>query len=79
MPNEYGIAKHPLFLLGFSYQENAKKGEYLLQEQEKNATSAQYYEPMCDSLEPTVYVDNLTKTFNKKNVVNGITLRLYEQ
>ncbi|CAD8180047.1 unnamed protein product [Paramecium pentaurelia] len=79
IPNEYGISQHPLFLLGINYKENVKNGECLLSERQKDATSAHYYENIREHLEPSIYVDNLTKSFNNKKVVNNLTLRLYEK
>lgn len=34
---------------------------------------------MKEDIEPTIYIDGLTKEYNSNVVVNSVTLRLYEK
>ncbi|CAD8212177.1 unnamed protein product [Paramecium octaurelia] len=84
IPNEYGIAKHPLFFLNFSNQKKTKiqdksNNVFLqLNENDSESSSAMYNEDVKMTSPPSIIIKNLLKKFGDLNAVDNISLHLYE-
>ncbi|CAD8167077.1 unnamed protein product [Paramecium pentaurelia] len=84
VPNEYGIAKHPLFIFGVSYQKKAKVSQLdydtSLEINNSNTplSSAMYTEEIKMNKSPSITIQNLLKKFGDLNAVNNMSLALYE-
>ncbi|CAD8050496.1 unnamed protein product [Paramecium sonneborni] len=85
IPNEYGIAKHPLFFLKISQNkkknriENSKNNVFAqLNESDSESSSAMYNEDIKMNSSPSIIIKNLLKRFGDLNAVDNISLHLYE-
>ncbi|CAD8046598.1 unnamed protein product [Paramecium primaurelia] len=85
IPNEYGIAKHPLFFLNISSNKKRikiqdKQNNVFLQlnENDTESSSAMYNEDIKMTSPPSIIIKNLLKKFGDLNAVDNISLHLYE-
>lgn len=82
VPNEYGVAKHPLFFLKRTKFEYVKVQEDILVNysgDSQDQSSAQYHEELAIRAAPSISITQLTKKFGPNfKAVDRLTLSLYE-
>ncbi|KAH9392503.1 hypothetical protein TYRP_005582 [Tyrophagus putrescentiae] len=80
-PFQHGVPKKPLFLFTPSYwfpKSSSVSYETLEGESQNPYTDPAAYEVDPKSLNATIRIENLTKTFKKKNAVDNLWLNIYE-
>ncbi|CAD8050071.1 unnamed protein product [Paramecium sonneborni] len=93
IPNEYGIAKHPLFFLHFNKNEIEKRKvdleNPLMNEQEGNVASSTYNDDSSSAyyheqrnylnMKPSVKIRQIVKKFGNFTAVDQVSLNLYSK
>ncbi|CAD8087917.1 unnamed protein product [Paramecium sonneborni] len=84
VPNEYGIAKHPLFIFGVQQKNKVKVSQLeneamiAINNSSTPLSSAMYTEDIKMNKQPSIIIQNLLKKFGELNAVNNLSLSLYE-
>ncbi|CAD8160982.1 unnamed protein product [Paramecium pentaurelia] len=79
IPNEYGVAKEPLFFLKRNKVQIKENDLFAqLKSEDNDVSSAIYHEEIKYSVPPSIIIKNLQKKFGTLKAVDNISLSLYE-
>lgn len=77
-PFQHGVPKKPLFLFSPSYWFPKSTTNYEVLDSDNPNTNQDVYEADPTNLKAAIKIENLTKTFKKKNAVDKLWLNIYE-